>query len=68
MKLLKYLFISAVLFFFNSSCKHNDCYDESLYQKNKNTYCTQDCPGVIGCDGKTYCNECIAHSKGIRVK
>jgi hypothetical protein len=27
-----------------------------------------DCPGVVGCDGKNYCNECIARTQGIRVK
>jgi hypothetical protein len=27
--------------------------------------CTKDCPGVCGCDGKFYCNACIAHSEGI---
>jgi hypothetical protein len=26
--------------------------------------CTQDCPGVCGCDGKFYCNACVAQSMG----
>jgi hypothetical protein len=26
--------------------------------------CTKDCPGVCGCDGKFYCNECEAHRAG----
>lgn len=58
----------TILLVFLSSCrKENRCYDEALYQKHKNDICTMDCPGVIGCDGKTYCNECIARTKGIRV-
>jgi hypothetical protein len=52
-----------------SSCnRKSSCYDEQLYQKNKNNFCTTDCPGVIGCDGKTYCNECEANRQGIKVK
>lgn len=52
-----------------SSCRNQtSCYDESLYQKHKNDICTMDCPGVVGCDGKNYCNECIARTKGIRLK
>ena len=26
--------------------------------------CTEDCPGVCGCDGKFYCNACLAHRAG----
>src|SRR5262249_13181293 len=26
--------------------------------------CTADCPGVCGCDGKFYCNACVAHVAG----
>jgi len=29
------------------------------------TICTKDCPGVCGCDGKVYCNACLAHSAGV---
>jgi hypothetical protein len=51
------------------SCKkETECFDAELYQKHKDDICLQDCPGVVGCDGKTYCNECIARTKGIRVK
>lgn len=28
--------------------------------------CTADCPGVTGCDDKTYCNECVMHTNGIK--
>jgi hypothetical protein len=27
--------------------------------------CTADCPGVCGCDGKTYCNACAAWKVGV---
>jgi hypothetical protein len=53
------------------SCKKNkeaDCYDPALKQHFEKIACLQDCPGVVGCDGKQYCNECIANSQGIRVK
>jgi hypothetical protein len=30
--------------------------------------CTEDCPGVCGCDGTTYCNECIAGSAGESIR
>jgi hypothetical protein len=29
--------------------------------------CTKDCPGVCGCDGKFYCNACVAHTAGVDV-
>ena len=30
--------------------------------------CTKDCPGVTGCDGKFYCNACMAHQAGFDVQ
>ncbi len=29
--------------------------------------CTEDCPGVCGCDGRFYCNACLAASMGVDV-
>ncbi|MDT8411556.1 MAG: hypothetical protein RQ875_03765 [Vicingaceae bacterium] len=63
------LLITSIAFFTTTSCrKDNNCYEDKLYEQHKNDICTMDCPGVIGCDGKTYCNECEANRKGISVK
>lgn len=62
------LFLVVVAFIITGCKKENtSCYNEQLYQLHKNDMCTMDCPGVTGCDGKTYCNECVANSKGISV-
>jgi hypothetical protein len=29
------------------------------------TVCTEDCPGICGCDGKFYCNACGANAAGV---
>ncbi len=47
--------------------KTTNCYDAEMEQ-NHPGICPQDCPGVCGCDGETYCNECIANSSGIAVE
>ena len=31
------------------------------------TTCTEDCPGVCGCDSKFYCNACMANRAGVDV-
>ena len=31
------------------------------------TACDADCPGVCGCDGNFYCNECVANGAGVDV-
>ncbi|MBL7901614.1 MAG: hypothetical protein JNK73_06440 [Bacteroidia bacterium] len=66
--LFKPLILCTFLICLCSCQKNKTCYDEALYQAHKNDICKMDCPGVIGCDGKTYCNACIANSQGIRVK
>jgi hypothetical protein len=33
--------------------------------KKKPLGCDADCPGVCGCDGNFYCNECVANAQGI---
>jgi hypothetical protein len=52
----------------NACKKSSNCYDAALEAEFKDKGCLLDCPGVTGCDGKTYCNECLANSAGIRVK
>jgi hypothetical protein len=44
--------------------KHDECYDAAM-ERNHSGICTTDCPGVCGCDGKFYCNECDANRAGI---
>ena len=46
--------------------KKHACYDATM-EANHPGICVQDCPGVCGCDGQTYCNECIANSQGIAI-
>ena len=50
-----------------TSCK-KDCFDQSLQDQFQTIDCIADCPGVTGCDGKTYCNECLANQQGIRAE
>lgn len=65
---------NLILLFFLGSCtifiscedETTNCFDAEM-EANHPGICTQDCPGVCGCDGKTYCNECIANSQGIAV-
>ncbi len=62
-----YLLCAFYLVLCFSSCK-KDCFDQDLYDQYKDAFCTEDCPGVTGCDGKIYCNECEANRQGIRVE
>jgi len=59
--------VLLLLMTINSCKKLSDCFDQELYDKHKNDICTMDCPGVRGCNGKIYCNECSANSQGIRI-
>ena len=57
------LFVFVALAF--ASC--NKCYDKELKEEYQDILCPQDCPGVTGCDGNFYCNECAANQQGIIV-
>jgi len=67
--IIKGIGILVVFIFSIMSCnKVTNCYDEDLYQQHKDDICSTDCPGVTGCDGETYCNECEANKNGISVQ
>jgi len=63
------LIIAAIftLSVFSACKKEKSCFSASLKNTYKDKFCTMDCPGVLGCDGKTYCNECIAAKEGISI-
>ena len=62
-------FLSFICLMMFSSCTKEVvfCFDKKMYDKHRNDICPMDCPGVNGCDGRIYCNECIANSLGIHV-
>ncbi|MEO5645525.1 MAG: hypothetical protein ABIQ40_01700 [Bacteroidia bacterium] len=61
--------IFSSLFMMNSCSKDkNNCYDPKLYRQHKDDICLADCPGVTGCDGNFYCNECEARRNGISIR
>lgn len=65
----KAIFIFGLAVIGSTACNSTkNCFDAQLKEKYKDTMCTMDCPGVTGCDGKQYCNECIAAQQGIKVK
>lgn len=62
---MKYLLILTCFALFQSCDK--GCYSPSLERQFEGVACTADCPGVIGCDGNEYCNECEANKLGVAV-
>ena len=66
---VKTILCLAVLTVTLSFCKKKlpeSCYEKSYENSHKNDACITNCPGVIGCDKKTYCNECEMHRMGIK--
>lgn len=69
MKITKLKLIVAFGFgIFLAACSKQEpsCYSRELEKEYKERMCTMDCPGYVGCDGKTYCNQCEANRNGIR--
>ena len=58
-------FISIICYCFGCKKEHS-CQDLKM-KRNHSGICTNDCPGICGCDGKTYCNECDANKNGITI-
>ncbi len=54
--------------FFSCNKESNGCYDAKFHAEHKDDICNASCPGVIGCDGNFYCNECEANRQGIVVE
>lgn len=65
---LRIIFLFSILSVTVFSSCDKDCYDSQLYYEHRSDVCPTDCPGVEGCDGKTYCNACEANKVGIAVK
>ncbi len=66
MKYLLIIFIIGNFSFFGCGKSDNNCHD-IVMERNHIGICSQHCPGVCGCDGITYCNTCVANSKGITI-
>lgn len=64
---MTFFLAAAALALITTSC-NKDCYNPNLENEFKDKVCTTDCPGVKGCDGKTYCNECEANKAGVAVE
>ncbi|MDX1907151.1 MAG: hypothetical protein SF053_08975 [Bacteroidia bacterium] len=61
----------VILLTTNLSCFREEaisCYDPELAREAQTWGCLANCPGVKGCDGQQYCNECYAAQAGIRVR
>ena len=67
-QLLVFGFILGISTLLILACKENEpeCYD-AMMEAAHTGICTRDCPQVCGCDGITYCNECVANSMGISI-
>ncbi len=64
---MKWFICSFFALVIATSCGKKSCHDQAMEDAHATALCTQDCPEVCGCDGNTYCNECIANSQGIKV-
>jgi hypothetical protein len=67
MKNLKLLSLICFLITIESCTKKEHSCQNLKMKKEHSGICPENCPGVKGCDGKTYCNECDANRNGITV-
>jgi hypothetical protein len=69
MKIFNQTLFTVLVLALLTGCKKegekHPCYDKKIVH---NRPCLDDCPGIVGCDGKTYCNECYAARQGIKPK
>ena len=61
------LLTMAIIAILATGCRKETCPNPKLQNQHAKDVCTADCPGVVGCDGKTYCNECEARRHGVRL-
>ncbi len=61
-KLLYLIALSFLTLSCNAEEEQHPCYNASLIDASR--VCPSDCPGICGCDGNTYCNECEANQNG----
>lgn len=66
MRFLTFLLIIFGIALISCTKKEQSCQDLEM-KENHSGICTADCPGVTGCDGKFYCNECEANANGITI-
>ncbi|OJW81864.1 MAG: hypothetical protein BGO69_15330 [Bacteroidetes bacterium 46-16] len=59
--------ITAFALCAGSACKkaETNCFNIQLQRDYRNVSCPTTCPGATGCDGKSYCNACVAAKAGI---